>query len=99
MGSVYRHLKQVQPPHPDPLPQGEREIHLADARSSSSSSTASLRARFGRTGFDSTTFGLTVARSRIGFRYWPVAETGTAAMASGVPSAMIRPPLTPPPGP
>ena len=39
------------------------------------------------------------ARSSMGRKYWPVAEIGVSAMASGGPSAMTLPPLTPPPGP
>ena len=67
--------------------------------SSSGSSTLTLRVRFTRFGATSTTTGFTDARSSIGFKYIPVADSGASAMRSGGPSAMIRPPFTPPPGP
>src|ERR1700752_3254790 len=57
-----------------------RGSHLAAIRSGSSSSTAIRRDREGFFAFVSTTFGFTDARSKIGLRYCPVADTGTPAI-------------------
>ena len=65
--------------------------YFAAIKSGSASSTLTLRLRGGFFGFVSTTFGLTLALSKIGRRYWPVAEIGCSAIASGAPSAMIFP--------
>ena len=58
-----------------------------------------FRARFTRFGATSTITGFTLARSSIGFRYIPVALSGASTIRSGGPSAITRPPFTPPPGP
>ena len=42
--------------------------------------------------------GAAPGSSRTPVRYWPVIESGLAAMSAGVPSAMIDPPCTPAPG-